>query len=45
VRLDKNQRQSKAKERILGRNMVHPGENAQPRGGYREDLIKEEEAK
>ena len=28
VRLDRNQRQSRAKERILGRNMVRPGGNA-----------------
>jgi len=34
VRLDKNQRQSRAKERILGRNAARPGGNAQPRGGY-----------
>jgi len=33
VRLDRNQRQSRAEERMLGRNAVHPGENAQPRGG------------
>jgi len=35
VRLDRNQRQSRAEERMLGRNMVYPGGNAQPRGGYR----------
>ena len=34
VRLDKNQRQSRAKERILGRNAARQGGNAQPRGGY-----------
>jgi len=34
VRLDRNQRQSRAEERILGRNVVRPGGNAQPRGGY-----------
>jgi len=34
VRLDKNQRQSRAEERMLGRNAVHPGGNAQPRGDY-----------
>ena len=34
VRLDKNQRQSRAKERILGRNAARLGGNAQPRGGY-----------
>jgi len=33
VRLDRNQRQSRAEERVLGRNMAHPGGNAQPRGG------------
>jgi len=32
VRLDKNQRQSRAEERMLGRNAVRPGGNAQPRG-------------
>jgi len=37
VRLDKNQRQSRVEERMLERNMVCPGENAQPRkgGSYR----------
>ena len=34
VRLDRNQRQSRAEERMLGRNTVYPGGNAQPRGGY-----------
>jgi len=33
VRLDRNQRQSRVEERMLGRNAVHPGGNAQPRGG------------
>ena len=33
VRLDRNQRQSRAEERVLGRNVVHQGRNAQPRGG------------
>jgi len=33
VRLDKNQRQSRAEQRVLGRNAAHPGGNAQPRGG------------
>jgi len=28
VRLDRNQRQSRAEERVLGRNAVYPGENA-----------------
>jgi len=34
VRLDRNQRQSRAEERMLRRNTAHLGENAQPRGGY-----------
>jgi len=33
VRLDRNQRQSRAKERVLGRNTACPGGNVQPRGG------------
>jgi len=33
VKLDRNQRQSRAEERVLGRNVVHPGGNVQPRGG------------
>jgi len=33
VRLDRNQRQSRAEERVLGRNMAHPERNTQPRGG------------
>jgi len=33
VRLDRNQRQSRAEERVLGRNTVHPGGNMQPREG------------
>jgi len=33
VRLDRNQRQSKAEERMLGRNAARPEENVQPRGG------------
>jgi len=32
VRLDRNQRQSRAEERMLGRNTACPGGNAQPRG-------------
>jgi len=32
VRLDRNQRQSRPEERVLGRNAAHPGENAQPKG-------------
>jgi len=37
VRLDRNQRQSRIEERMLGRNAAHPGGNAQPRegGSYR----------
>ena len=31
VRLDRNQRQSRAEERVLGRNTVHPGGNVQSR--------------
>ena len=34
VRLDRNQRQSRAEERMLGRNTAYPGGNAQPRGGF-----------
>jgi len=34
VRLDRNQRQSRAEERMLGRNAVCPEGNAQPRGGF-----------
>ena len=35
VRLDRNQRQSRAEERILGRNVVCPKGNVQPRNrGY-----------
>ena len=33
VRLDRNQRQSRAEERVLGRNAACPGGNAQPRIG------------
>jgi len=33
VRLDRNQRQSRAEERVLGRNAACPGGNAQPREG------------
>ena len=33
VRLDRNQRQSRIKERMLGRNAARLGGNAQPRGG------------
>ena len=36
VRLDRNQRQSRAEERMLGRNAVRPGGNTQPRGGFGE---------
>jgi len=34
VRLDRNQRQSKAEEKMLKRNVAYSGGNAQPRGGY-----------
>jgi len=30
--LDRNQRQSRTEERVLGRNAVYPGGNIQPRG-------------
>jgi len=33
VRLDRNQRQSRAEKRVLGRDVVYPGGNVQPRGG------------
>jgi len=41
VRLDRNQRQSRVEERMLGRNIAYPQGNAQPReglggGSYRE---------
>jgi len=32
--LNKNQRQSRAKERILGENIACPQRNAQPRGDF-----------
>jgi len=34
VRLNRNQRQSRAEERMLGRNAAHPGGNVQPKGGF-----------
>jgi len=34
VRLDRNQRQSRTEERMLGRNAACPGGNAQPREGF-----------
>jgi len=34
VRLDRNQRQSRAEKRMLGRNAMCPGGNAQPRGSF-----------
>jgi len=34
VRLDRNQRQSRTEERMLGRNVVCLGGNAQPRGSF-----------
>jgi len=36
VRLDRNQRQSREEERVLGRNVVHPERDVQPREGYGE---------
>ena len=36
MRLDRNQRQSREEERVLGRNVVHPERDVQPREGYRE---------
>jgi len=44
VRLDRNQRQSRAEERVLGRSTAHLGGNAQPRegrsyGGREEQII------
>jgi len=36
VRLDRNQRQSRAEERMLGRNVACPGGNTQPRGNFGE---------
>jgi len=40
VRLDRNQRQSRAEERMLGRNVVRPGGNAQPMGGFGGGVIR-----
>ena len=34
MRLDRNQRQSKVEERMLGRNATCLGGNAQPRGSF-----------
>ena len=34
VKLDRNQRQSKAEERMLGRNMAYPSENVQQKEGF-----------
>jgi len=42
VRLDRNQRQSRVEERVVGRNTACPGGNAQPRG---EDHMEEEGGK
>jgi len=42
VRLDRNQRQSRMEERMLGRNMAYLERNVQPRGG---GLYGEEEGK
>jgi len=43
VRLDRNQRQSRIEKRILGRNVVHPQENAQQREEWRKDCTEEKE--
>jgi len=40
VRLDRNQRQSRAEKRMLGRNAAHLGGNAQPRGGFGGGVIR-----
>jgi len=45
VRLDRNQRQSRAEERMLGRNAACPGGNAQPRGSFGGDHMEEEGGK
>jgi len=34
VRLDRNQRQNRTEERMLGKNAAHPGGNAQPRESF-----------
>ena len=38
MRLDRNQRQSKTKKRMLEKNATHPQRNAQPRGGFSRGL-------
>ena len=43
VRLDRNQRQSRAEERMLGRNAACPGGNVQLRGGFGGGYMEEEE--
>ena len=43
VRLDRNQRQSRAEERMLERNAARPGGNTQPRGGFGGGHTEEEE--
>jgi len=40
VRLDRNQRQSRAEERMLGRNTACPGGNMQPKGGFEGGLYR-----
>ena len=40
VRLDRNQRQSRAKKRMLGRNVICPGGNVQLRDEYRGGLYR-----
>jgi len=38
IRLDRNQRQSRAEEKVLERNTAHPEGNVQPREGYEREL-------
>jgi len=45
VRLDRNQRQSRAEKRILGRNAACLGGNAQSRGGFGGGLYRGREGK
>ena len=40
VRLDRNQRQSRAEEKILGRNVAHLQENVQSKRGFGEGLYR-----
>ena len=43
--MDRNQRQSRAEKRILGRNAVCPGGNAQPREDIGENCMEKERDK